>query len=74
MNYYLCPRCKFRIASSKYICSTCGFKVLPASDTKSGVSDDSHKAAKPNLLGKIFNVEQRANKPSDSAAEKPVLG
>jgi DNA-directed RNA polymerase subunit RPC12/RpoP len=74
MNYYLCPRCKFRVASSKYICSTCGFKVPPASDTKSGVSDIPQKVAKSSFIGKLFNAEQRPNKSSDSTAEKPVLG
>jgi hypothetical protein len=56
------------------MCSTCGFKIPSPSDTGSGVSDGSQQAAKASVIGKLFNIGPTPSKPSDSGAEKPVLG
>jgi len=74
MNYYLCPRCKFKIASNKHLCTTCGYKIPSSSGTKSGAKEASpEKATKSAFLGRLFNNIEKANeKKSDTAQEKPA--
>jgi DNA-directed RNA polymerase subunit RPC12/RpoP len=74
MNYYLCPRCKFKIASNKYLCTTCGFKIPSSSGTKSGGKEASPKeSTKQAFLGRLFNNLEKANgKKTDTAQEKPA--
>jgi len=75
MNYYLCPRCKFRIASTKYVCSTCGFKVPPVHhDTKSEADERAPVAVvKVSFLSKLFNLDASRNKVVETPADKPLL-
>jgi len=64
MQYYFCPRCKFRmIAVKKHICPTCGFK-LPRIDHAgdSSNSDTSERqterpAVTPRFWSKLFKLE-----------------
>jgi DNA-directed RNA polymerase subunit RPC12/RpoP len=75
MNYYLCPRCHFKVSATKYICSTCGFKVPPANDTKNrAVAENESKASvKPNLFLRLFGSNGATQNQKETAAEKPAL-
>jgi hypothetical protein len=74
MNYYLCPRCKFRIASNKHLCTTCGFKIPSDNGTKSGAKEVSPKeTTKSAFLGRLFNnIEKASEKKADTAKDKPA--
>jgi DNA-directed RNA polymerase subunit RPC12/RpoP len=75
MNYYLCPRCQFRIASTKYVCSTCGFKVAPVHhDTKREVVEPAPlTVVRVSFLSKLFNLDANRHKAVEAPAEKPLL-
>ncbi len=74
MNYYLCPRCKFKIASNKHLCTTCGYKIPSNNGTKVGGNDASAKeTTKSAFLGRLFNNIEKANaKKADTTKEAPA--
>lgn len=70
MQYYLCPRCQFRIAANKQRCNTCGFNM--ASLKSSAPAEE--QAPTGNLPKTAFWSKfgmQPANK--EKAQEKPAL-
>lgn len=73
MQYYLCPRCKFKTASNKPVCQTCGlnFAVYNSTVGSDSTAGDS-KPSKFKLFSKIFHLEGRQAK--ESGQEKPALG
>jgi predicted amidophosphoribosyltransferase len=71
MQYYLCPRCRFKTASNKPVCQTCGLNFAVYNSTIS--SDSSAVEVKPSkfkAFAKFLNLEGRAKK---SGREKPAL-
>lgn len=72
MQYYLCPRCQFRIAANKKVCTTCGFNLaaLKNAAPSEDVSETGSKAPKTAFWSKYLG--QQSNK--ESAQEKPALG
>ena len=70
MQYYLCPRCQFRIAANKHVCATCGFHVPVQRSTASG-AETEQKASKTNVFSKFLKMDRRAK---ESTQEKPALG
>lgn len=70
MQYYLCPRCQFRIAANKHVCATCGFHV-PSQRSTAGGADSEQKTAKSNVFSKFLKMDRR---PKETTQEKPALG
>jgi hypothetical protein len=71
MQYYLCPRCKFRVAQNKHVCNTCGLNIAAYNSTVSG--DESAEQAKPaskSVWSKVLGLDGRRK---DSQQEKPAL-
>ena len=72
MQYFLCPRCQFRVPATKHTCQTCGFKIPTASSTKGGTTagDNAVKLTNPfaKLLGFTGNAKQK-----ETGSEKPAL-
>ena len=72
MQYYLCPRCQFRIAGNKHVCGTCGLNVAAHKSTISGVNEEAEAApAKANMFSKFLKLDARRSKETQ---EKPALG
>lgn len=71
MQYYLCPRCKFRVAQNKHVCNTCGLNIAAYTSTISG--DESAAQSKPaskSVWAKVLGMDGRRK---DSQHEKPAL-
>lgn len=68
MQYYLCPRCQFRVAATKKVCHTCGFDI---STLKSAEADQAAagKAPKSMFWSKIFGQDRN----KETTTEKPAL-
>ncbi len=72
MQYYLCPRCQFRIAANKHVCTTCGFNMSSLKNTSAVEEQTSPvKMPKTAFWSKYLGI-QPANK--EPAQEKPALG
>jgi hypothetical protein len=72
MQYYLCPRCQFRIAANKHVCATCGLNIASQKSTASGAENNGdQKASKSNLFSKFLKMDRR---PKEATQEKPALG
>jgi hypothetical protein len=73
MQYYLCPRCKFKIAANKHVCTTCGLNVSAYNSTVGGEQTDKDaKPAKSNVWARMMRLDSRPSK--ESGQEKPALG
>jgi hypothetical protein len=71
MQYFLCPRCQFRVPATKHVCQTCGFKIPSAKSTTSGASSNGDGAVKlTNPFAKMLGF----NKQKEAGSEKPALG
>jgi len=57
------------------MCSTCGFKVPPANDTKNRAANENESkvSVKPNMFSKLFGTNGANANPKESTAEKPAL-
>lgn len=68
MQYFLCPRCQFRIPGNKHICSTCGY-VIPSASSTRGVTQESKdqpaKTSKTAFWSKFLGLGT-PEKPSES--------
>lgn len=71
MQYYLCPRCQFRIAAKKNVCTTCGFN-LASLKTSAPLEDAETTPAK--LPKTAFWSKYLGQSNKDPAQEKPALG
>ncbi len=72
MQYYLCPRCKFKVAQNKHVCNTCGLNVAVYNSTISGEQDTAQvKPATKNVWAKVLGLDGRQK---ESGQEKPALG
>jgi hypothetical protein len=72
MQYYLCPRCRFKSVSNKPVCQTCGLNFAVYNSTVS--SDSAVAESKPSkfkAFAKFLNLEGRQAK--KSGQEKPAL-
>lgn len=71
MQYYLCPRCKFRIAQNKHVCQTCGLNIAAYNSTVGGdQSAQPSKAPSKNVWAKVLGLDGRQK---ESGQEKPAL-
>jgi hypothetical protein len=69
MQYFLCPKCQFKVPANKHICQTCGYKIPSASEASGGADGADIKAR---TFSKLFGFN--ASKQKDSQQEKPALG
>jgi hypothetical protein len=68
MQYYLCPRCQFRVPAKKNACTTCGFDLTPLKNAKPDQEE------KPNRASMLLRLIGGGNKPKEqSNQEKPAL-
>ena len=72
MHYYLCPRCKFRVAINKHVCPTCGYSFPSSKSGKDGGESET-KSAKGGFFSKLFHSSESAEQ-KESAKENPALG
>ncbi len=73
MQYFLCPRCKFKISGASRICSTCGYQIVkmnPATSSTPEIKEEPKKRA--SLLSRFFGLDN--NKPAEGGTEKHALG
>lgn len=71
MQYYLCPRCKFRVAQNKHVCNTCGLNIAAYNSTIGGdQGSEQTKPASKNPFAKMLRFEGRQK---ESGQEKPAL-
>jgi hypothetical protein len=76
MQYFLCPRCQFKVPANKHLCQTCGYQV-PSAATNSGASPASAFSASravksTNPFAKLLRLQSDENK--EPSQEKPALG
>lgn len=81
MQYYFCPRCKFRmIGAKRHICPTCGYKLprveqaVDTATTDTGERRARRTAITAGFWSKLFKWEIAADNDSmESTQEKPAL-
>lgn len=77
MHYILCPRCHFRVALNKHLCSTCGYNLSTANNAR-GVNEELGQGAKAkrgdNFWAKFFGLEPPDDDRKDPTKEEPALG
>lgn len=76
MQYFLCPRCQFKVPANKHLCQTCGYQV-PSAATNSGASPASAFSASrsfksSNPFAKLLRLQSDESK--EPSQEKPALG
>ena len=72
MQYFLCPRCQFRVPANKHICQTCGKKFAPAAPASGGTTGTASRAI-VNPFARLLKLDSQS-KQKDSSQEKPALG
>ena len=68
MQYYLCPRCQFRVPAKKNVCTTCGFDITPL---KNAQPDQQTDKSRPTIWSRLVGGGKQKEQPSQ---EKPALG
>ena len=76
MQYFLCPRCQFKVPANKHLCQTCGYQV-PSAATNGGASSASASAASrsvksTNPFAKLLRLQSDDN--NETSQENPALG
>ncbi len=73
MQYFLCPRCSFKVPGNRRSCHTCGYEVPKAVtnvSTDNTGSGEKSLSKKSNVWAKVLGFSQQEGKPD----EKPALG
>jgi ribosomal protein L40E len=65
MQYYLCPRCQFRVPAKKNACTTCGYDMLPLKTA--AAQQNENKPAKASIWSRMLGDKKEQGK------EKPAL-
>ena len=72
MQYFLCPRCQFRVAANKHSCSTCGYKMPSTSAASGGTNGAERTTTLTNPFAKLLGFAG-GDKQKETGSEKPVL-
>ncbi len=75
MDYLtICPRCKFKVSTSKHFCPTCGLKMqaVVGKPEKQSESPNSQPATKTSLWASFFGIDGNTEKEVDQTQEKPA--
>ena len=73
MQYFLCPRCQFKVPANKHICQTCGYSVPSAKPVQAeagGATDGATDGSKVRNLSKLFGF----NSAKQKDAQREALG
>jgi ribosomal protein L40E len=65
MQYYLCPRCQFRVPAKKNACTTCGYDMLPLKTA--AAQQNENKSVKTSIWSRMLGDKKEQGK------EKPAL-
>ncbi len=71
MQYYLCPRCQFRIAANKQRCNTCGFNMSSLKNSVPAEEQTTPSKMPKTAFWSRFGMQPAKQEP---AQEKPALG
>lgn len=76
MLYYLCPRCKFRVAASAHLCKICGYVAPAVSSTRDGKDDNigRKETSKVKSWARFLGLDSASAEPKETGKEKPALG
>jgi len=72
MQYFLCPRCQFRVPANKHICQTCGYKIPSASGAGGGTKNVERSGTLTNPFAKLLGFTG-SDKQKETGSEKPAL-
>lgn len=83
MMLQVCPKCQFRLAPGRHICSTCGFVVVSKKDVKGGTQAKTSspavsaalrnaKVEKRGFWASLFGAENES--PKEQRRDEPALG
>lgn len=67
MQYYLCPRCQFKVSARKYVCATCGYNMAVAKEKAEETELPAN--SRGNVWSRFLGLERR----KESTTEKPAL-
>lgn len=70
MQYFLCPRCNFRVPGNRRTCHTCGYEVPKAAASTSIEEEPKTLNKKSSAWAKVFGFNQQEAKRD----ENPALG
>jgi hypothetical protein len=70
MQYFLCPRCNFKVPGNRRSCNTCGYEV-PKAAGNSAVEEDSKALNKKSTVWSKFLGFNQQDQKRD---ENPALG
>lgn len=71
MQYFLCPRCNFKVPGNRRSCTTCGYEVPKAAPSNTVVEEDSKTLnRKTSVWSKVLGFNQQEAKRD----ENPALG
>ncbi len=73
MQYFLCPRCQFRVPANKHICQTCGNKIVHAAPTGGAAEKGVDRKANINPFARLLGLNNQT-KQTDNNQEEPALG
>lgn len=73
MQYFLCPRCQFRVPANKHSCQTCGYKIPSTSGTSGGTKPEERTGKLTNPFAKLLGFTGN-DKQKETGSEKPALG
>lgn len=75
MDYLtICPRCKFKVATTKHFCPTCGLKMpaVVAKQEKPSERSEIRPTTKSSFWTGFFGGDNSAEKEVDPKQEKPA--
>jgi len=71
MQYFLCPRCKFKVPTNRRVCQTCGYE-LPKTAPSVSESETGSVSKKGSVWARVLGYSQQGGKTAE-AHEKPAL-
>lgn len=73
MNYYICPKCNFKMAGKTRLCSTCGYKIPKPERVDDSASSVKKNVKRGSIFSRFFGVNADDNKATEGGQEKPAL-
>lgn len=75
MNYYLCPRCQFRVAANAHICKICGYVAPAVSTSRDGKDANASfkETSKARSWTRFLGLDSANAQPKETGKEKPAL-
>jgi hypothetical protein len=70
MQYFLCPRCNFKVPGNRRTCHTCGYEVPKSAASAPAEEESKSLNRKGNVWAKVLGFSQNDAKRD----ENPALG